>query len=77
MNWDDAGWLHHALVSIELAGRKKNDSAGKLDATFVDLRDKLSIDRTDPPSNSPRGYDPKIVVPTLRDLAKQLRVPDQ
>jgi Cytochrome c554 and c-prime len=78
LNWDEAAWLYHGLVAVELS-RYKNQALAdeKVNKLFDNLSNKLRLDlvKTDPTGiryNSPKHYYPAEVRAYFLELMQRL-----
>ena len=77
MNWDEAGWLHHVLVAIELARREAGGGvAGELDIRFTVLTEGLRLPREVGADKgrvrSPSHYDAERIRPSFEEVMEQM-----
>ncbi len=77
LNWDEAGWLYHALVAVELARRERaGQGAVEMDRRFAALAELLRLDRDGGPAegryHSPKRHDPAAIHAPLREVMDRL-----
>jgi hypothetical protein len=77
LNWDEAGWLYHALVAVELTRcEQPHQGADEMYRRFADLAGQLRLDRDGGPGKvryqSPKAYDPGAIHVPFRELMNRL-----